>query len=137
MSAGEDRRDGAIAVLQALHRASQMASVPDEQTGDYFHRIDAAIADVLATIGPLSPKAAGAIGVLAELAVESVAGSRYSPAELLEQNDAGTWMPMATMRTQEIEAARRDFAEDVAAHYPAHAETLNLHSCSAGQGGSI
>lgn len=118
MSASDQRRDGAMAVLQALHRASQMASLPDEQTGDYFHRIDAAIADVLGTIGPLSPKAAGAVSLLAELAVESLAGSGYSPSELLEQHRAGTWMPMSTMSAPKIEAARREFAEDVAAHWP-------------------
>lgn len=97
--------EGAKACREALRAITATNWGDGSQTdNEYFARRDAAISTILATAGPLSPRAAGAMAVLAEFIV------------CIEQEQTticlgSKWKPWAAMTAAEQRESRDEFAE--------------------------
>lgn len=100
--------EGAEACLAAIAGVpAQVAANSSQSTWDYFSTRDAAIACLLRCAGPLSPRAAGAMAVLAEF----VAGQEQD-AGYYSLNDWGSEMAMTD---EELSQSRQEFADAVSA----------------------
>lgn len=97
-------RAGALACQKAM-QALSLKQWGDSSTSDdeYLAKRDAAIAELLATAGDLSPRAAGAMAALAEFVV----GSEQDRSTY----DLAVWAPFAAMtKEQQADMKKRLFA---------------------------
>lgn len=98
--------DGAKACREALRALTTTYWGDSNQTdAEYFDRQAAAISAILATAGPLSPRAAGAMAVLAEFVVVSEQDGSYLCLE-------SQWKPWAAMTSEEQQERRNELAAD-------------------------
>lgn len=100
--------DGAKACVSAIAGIpSLVAADGNQETWDYFSTRDEAIAFLLRCAGPLSPRAAGAMAVLAEF----VAGQEQD-AGYYSLNNLNSEMAMTA---DELGQSRQEFADEVIA----------------------
>jgi hypothetical protein len=99
---------GARACFEIVQRLEEMLAGDGTQTTDeYFAKHDAAMAAILAAAGPMSPKAEGALRVLAEIIVgETETASTFC---------LDKWRPEAVMVPEERDAERSGLFEACAA----------------------
>lgn len=100
----EQFQEGARACLAALRQCEAIGGA-DGPFGDedHFEMHDRAVAAIVQAAGPLAPKAAGALQLLAELFVNE----RLGGGEL----DLDRWQPEACMSAEATAAARREINE--------------------------
>lgn len=100
--------EGAKACVAAIAGIPTLVAADDTQSvSDYFSTRDAAIAFLLRCAGPLSPRAAGAMAVLAEF----VAGQEQD-AGYYSLDDLNSEM---VMTNGELRQSRLEFADEVSA----------------------
>ena len=102
---------GALACMDALRRARATVKGERGQTiPQFFECSDVAIAILMETAGPLTPRAAGVLHTLVCILVDNLQNG-YGVDECLDS----TWTPESTMTAEQIEIARAEFlAESVA-----------------------
>ena len=108
-----ERIAAALVCIAALQQArQQINAMPFSESADeYFRRRDKAVTEIFAISGPVSPMAAGVIGLLVGMVCEGLDNGGYSCNELLDCYDAGTWTPEAALAAHEVVAARQEFTD--------------------------
>ncbi|MEW6513354.1 MAG: hypothetical protein AB1443_05065 [Pseudomonadota bacterium] len=115
-STEQSRIEGAKACMEALRQSVEShatSSSASETVSDSFRRMDATAARIMALAGPISPRAAGVLGLLVELAIDSIEHG-YSVTGQLEHAQSGAHQFESTMTVQQIEASRARYASDAA-----------------------
>lgn len=100
-------RRAALACLEVARRLQAMALEGDDTCANHFANRDRAVAALLATAGPLSPRAAGAMSVLAEIVTEAEHYQAHA--------DLSDWTPGAAMTPAQQHAERAEFTQFVEA----------------------